>query len=377
MEKTTKTETNDEASIRPQRLKTLLRHLIDIYSPTGKEEEIIGYLRGYLKKHGLPVEVQNVDDGRDNLIVMPPGRDIQVVLMGHVDTVAAYDLDDYEWREDGDSVYGLGAADMKSGCAALVEAYISAWEHVEEPFPAALALLIGEEEDGDGARAFIEDYHVPWVVIGEPTALKPCLSHYGYMEIQIAIQGKRRHASLATRDKNPVESMLRLLLSLSEYVSKRRPELVYNIRDIYSPPGGFVVPDYCEVWIDAHVPPDAPIGEITVELEEMVERYTGESPSLDIALRFTTIHGGYDIPPKGAFVETIKDIYQSNSLEWAPQAFRSHSDANIFWEAGIKPIIIGPGQLEQAHAPEESVSFDQVCRAAHLYFDLIRSLRSD
>ena len=131
------------------------------------------------------------------------------------------------------------------------------------------------------------------------------------------------------------------------------------------------------MWIDAHVPPDAPIGEITIELEEVVETYTGKAPSLDIALRFTTIHGGYDIPPKGPFVEAIKNVYQSHSLEWVPQAFRSHSDANIFWEAGIKPVIIGPGQLEQAHAPEESVSFEQVCLAAQLYFDLILSLRSD
>ena len=377
MEKTRKTEKDVHSSIRPQRLRTLLQHIINIYSPTGKEEEIIAYLHGYLKKHGLSVELQDVDDGRYNLIVMPPGKDIQVVLMGHVDTVAAYDLDDYEWREEGDIIYGLGTADMKSGCAAIIESYLSAWENSTDPLPVALALLIGEEEEGDGARAFIEDYHVPWVVIGEPTALQPCLSHYGYMEIQIAIRGRRRHASLASREQNPVEAMLRLLLSLSDYVSNRRPELVYNIRDIYSPPGGFVVPDYCEVWIDAHVPPDAPIGEITIELEEVVETYTGKAPSLDIALRFTTIHGGYDIPPKGPFVEAIKNVYQSHSLEWVPQAFPSHSDANIFWEAGIKPVIIGPGQLEQAHAPEESVSFKQVCLAAQLYLDLILSLRLD
>ncbi|HEU18915.1 MAG TPA: M20 family peptidase [Deltaproteobacteria bacterium] len=375
MVKTRKTENEVYPSIRRQRLRKLLRDLIDIYSPTGKEEEIIGYIHGYLKKHGLPVELQDVDDGRCNLIVMPPGKDPQVVLMGHIDTVAAYDLDDYECREEGDIVYGLGAADMKSGCAALIESYISAWEKSSDSVPVALALLIGEEEEGDGARAFIEDYHVPWVVIGEPTALQPCLSHYGYMEIQIAIRGKRRHASLADREHNPVEAMLRLLLSLSDYVSKKRLDLAYNIRDLYSPPGGFVVPDYCEVWIDAHVPPDAPIGEITVELEEVVEKYRSKNPSLDMTLRFTTIHGGYDIPPKGTFVEAIKNVYQSHSLEWSPQAFRSHSDANIFWEAGIKPIIIGPGHLEQAHAPEESVSFEQVCLAAELYFDLLMSLR--
>ena len=376
MKKPTKTNDTPEPAVQPRRLRELLEHLINIYSPSGKEEEILDFLHGYLKKQGLPVVRQEVDDSRYNLVVVPPDREIQFVLVGHLDTVAAYDLEDYDYHEDGDTIYGLGTADMKSGCAAMIESYLSAWGKMSSRFPVALALVVGEEEDGDGAQALVNDYHFPWAIIGEPTDLQPCLSHYSYVEIQILTGGKRKHASLANKEQNPVETMLRLLLEFSNYMVKKRSGLIYNIRDLFSPPVGFAVPDRCEVWIDTHLPPNAPIGEITVELEEMIEKQRKKNQHLEMTLRFTTIHAGYDIPEKGPVVEVLKGLYASRSLTWKPHAFRSHSDANILWEAGIKPIILGPGKLEQAHAPDESISFQQVCLAAELYYELMIAMCS-
>ena len=48
--------------IQPRRLRRLLRRLVDIYSPSGKEEDVLSYVYGYMKKHGLPVMRQFVDD---------------------------------------------------------------------------------------------------------------------------------------------------------------------------------------------------------------------------------------------------------------------------------------------------------------------------
>jgi acetylornithine deacetylase len=73
-------------------------------------------------------------------------------------------------------------------------------------------------------------------------------------------------------------------------------------------------------------------------------------------------------------VEALKTVFAKRSLHWEPQAFRSHSDANVLWAAGVKPILLGSGQLEKAHAPDESVSFKQVLAAAQLYLDLLIAL---
>jgi acetylornithine deacetylase len=363
-------------AINIQRLRRLLRRIIDIYSPSGKEEDVLDYLHGFLKRHGLPVFRQPVDDSRYNLLVIPPVPEIRLAFIGHVDTVVAYDLENYGYEEKDDLIHGLGAADMKGGCAAMVEAYLSLWEADLHQIPAALILLVGEEEEGDGAERLVEEYHFPWAIIAEPTNLCPCLSCYGYLEIQLSAQGKRVHASLASRGQNPVESMLHLLLQISHYMKNQRPEGTYNIRDILSTQAGFAVPDWCEAWIDVHVPPHAPIGDISLELEEVTDKLKKENSQITSSIRLVTIEAGYELPERGLVVEKLKSIYAKRSIAWEPQAFPSHSDANQIWASGVKPILLGPGQLEKAHAPEESVSFKQVALAAELYRDLLLSLVS-
>jgi acetylornithine deacetylase len=360
--------------IQPRRLRRLLRRLVDIYSPSGKEEDVLLYVYGFMKRHHIPVVRQFVDDSRYNLVVMPPGIDVQVAFIGHLDTVVAYDLDRYGYQESEDQVTGLGTADMKSGCAAMVEAFISVWENGFNRLPVALALVVGEEEEGDGTERLMEDFYFPWAVVAEPTDLRPCLSHYGYLEIQICTRGKRLHASLADRTHNPVENMLNVLMKISRYMVDRRPEGVYNIRDLLSSHVGFAVPDWCEAWLDVHLPPHSPIGDVSLELEQIVEGIRRANPQNNAAIRFVTVHDGYELPEKGPVVEAVQKLFKMRSLSWTPQSFSSHSDANRLWISGVKPILLGPGQLHMAHAPEESVSFKQVQWAAEFYRDLMISM---
>lgn len=371
------TTSSDRLSIQPKRLKDLLSSLLDIYSPSGKEEEILQFLETYLKAHGVSAIRQNVDEGRYNLVVMPPETDVSLALIAHVDTVPAYDYDRFGCEEQGDLILGLGAADMKSGCAAMIEAYLTLVENVSASPLVALVLVVGEEEDGDGSRKLVRDYHFPWALIGEPTNLRPCLGHYGYLELEITTWGKRMHASLARQGENPIENMLRFLLRLTRYIETDRPEIVYNIRDLSSSQTGFTVPDRCNAWVDLHLPPTAPTGEITVEIDELLVMERREHPDFKGSLRFTNIHPGYELPEKGTIVEALIEVYLRSSILWEPEDFRSHSDANLLWAAGVKPILMGPGHLEKAHAPDESVSFKQVREASQLYLDLLVSLSRD
>ena len=363
-----------DSAIDPQRLRRLLHRLMDIYSPSGKEEEILAYLHGHLKRKGLPVIRQEVDDSRYNLIMVPPEGEARLALVGHLDTVVAYDLEQYGYEEEEDLIVGLGAADMKGGCAAMVEAYLSLWEAGHQNLPVALVMVVGEEEEGDGAERLMDEYYFPWAIIAEPTDLHPCMSCYGYMEVQVSTRGRRVHASLASQSQNPIECMLHILMQITHYIAENRPEGVYNIRDILSTQAGFAVPDWCEAWLDLHLPPQAALGEISLELEELVERLGKENSHIDTTIRLATVEGGYELPEKGSVVEALKTVYQKHSQPWAPQPFPSHSDANRLWASGVKPILLGPGQLSQAHAPEESVSFQQVIIAAEIYRDLILSL---
>jgi acetylornithine deacetylase len=363
--------------IDPNRLRKLLLRLIDIYSPSGKEEEVLSYLRGYLKRQGLDVTTQPVDEHRYNLIVAPDGSDIRLALIGHLDTVTAYDLDHYTAIEKDDEIIGLGAADMKGGCAAMIEAFLSLTNQGSIAQPVALCLVVGEEETGDGAAQLMKEYRFPWAVIGEPTDLIPCVQCYGYLESQINTVGKRQHASLAGRKKNAVEILLNGLLTFTNHMERKRPELIYNIRDLFTPPAGFAVPEYCEAWIDIHVPPDTSIGEIITEIEELVSGKDNGTSDITVQFRTETIDAGYDLPDKGRTLDAMKQVFADHGLPWQPRPFRSHSDANQIFSSGTKPILLGPGQLEKAHAQDESVSLRQVVKASELYFDFITKILSD
>ncbi|MFH1091137.1 MAG: M20/M25/M40 family metallo-hydrolase [Pseudomonadota bacterium] len=362
--------------IKPQRLRQLLRRLLDIYSPSGKEEGVVDYLFTYLKRHGLPVVRQEVDENRENLIVSPAGSEAEAAYIGHMDTVTAYDLEDFGYEEEGGLIIGLGAADMKGGCAAMIEAFICLQEEGFKDIPLALALVVGEEEEGDGAAQLVKDFHFPWAVIGEPTGLSPCLSHYGYLETHLTTQGRKLHASLANRGRNAVEDMLRILIRLTRYLENQREEVVYNIRDLFSSGSGYVVPDGCEAYLDLHLPPSAPVAEITLEMENLLVQERRAYEELEATLHFDTVEAGYILPEKGPLVEALKAVYQERALTWQPLAFPSHSDANQLWSAGVKPIIMGPGRLEQAHRPEESVSLAEVQTAAEIYYQTARRLIS-
>lgn len=361
-------------TINRTRLAQLLRKMINIYSPSGKEGDLIDYLEGYLKRHGLPVLRQRVEDKRYNLVVEPDEATPDLVFVGHVDTVEAFDLDQYGYQREGDTVWGLGAADMKGGCAAMIEAFVSLWENGEHDLPVALALVVGEEESGDGSRRLAREFQFSNAVIGEPTSLRPCLSHYGYLEIQLVTEGKRMHASMAREARRAVDGMLHLLLAYTRYLEQHRPEAVYNIRNLSSSDAGFAVPDRCEAWLDIHLPPRSKLGEITQEIEDVVKAEEALRPlTPSTSLNFHTIDAGYDLPVRGPLVDRLRQILEARGDPFEPMAFRSHSDANLLWNAGIRPIVLGPGQLEKAHTSEESASFAEVAEASEIYLALARA----
>ena len=361
--------------VQPERLKNLFKNLVNIYSPTGKEGEILKYAEKYLKNQNLPVSKQEVDENRFNLIVLPEKRDeIALCFVGHLDTVAAHDLDDYGFREEGDMAFGLGTADMKAGCAAMMEAFAVLAEGGETFPPVGLALVVDEEEDNKGVKTLVDEYSFPWAIVGEPTGLVPCLGHYGYLEIMLRTQGKRAHSAMPELGQNAIENMLKLLLQVTEYISSKAHGLVYNIRELSGFPGGFVVPDSCEAWLDLHLPPNSRIDMLKTEFERLLEEARENIPNLDVQLRFEDTYSGYQISQERPLVKKLKEVYRKMSLPWEPQDFRSHSDGNVLWSAGVDPIILGPGRLETAHTAEESVSFYQVLRAAQLYLNFALSL---
>lgn len=358
-------------AINPERLRTNFLDLLDIYSPSGKEEDIQLYLEELLKGAGFAVERREVDEERYNLLVtMGPGEPL-LYLVGHVDTVPAWDLESFGPQQDGDIIRGLGSTDMKGGCAAMVEAWLALAEALEpsQRPPVGLLLVVGEEENGDGSATFLESCRPPWVVIGEPTSLAAGFAHYGYLEANFVTRGLRSHSSLPERGHNAVESMLRVLLLLGSdpLFDRATSDIVYSIREMKSARAGFVVPDRCETWIDLHLPPDIDPNALQGAIRGIVADAGDLIPGLDLQVDFDFSAPGYNLGSDNPLARTLQQIYPVLGLSLQLDAFRSHSDGNLFYVAGVKPLILGPGSLETAHTPDEEVNFGEVIAAARIY----------
>ncbi len=365
-------------TIDPQRLQQTLMEMIDIYSPSGKEEDIQLYLEERLSVSGVPVIRQEVEEERYNLLSTMGAGTPSLYLVGHVDTVTAWDLDEYAASEEWGVIRGLGAADMKGGCAAMVEAWLALASLPEDERPSlGLLLVVGEEENGDGSARFLEDCQPEWAIIGEPTSMLPAFNHYGYMEIALTTRGRRIHSSLPELGHNAIESMLRVLLLLERIplFNKEETQLIYSIREMSSSRAGFVVPERCDAWIDLHLSPRLDPAVVRRAIDKILTKARRTISGLDLDTEFAFEASGYQLDMQNGIIELLEEIYPRLNLPLDFVPFRSHSDGNLFYQAGCQPLILGPGSLETAHTADEQTSFAEVEAAARVYAALALGFR--
>ena len=356
-----------------ERLFSLFRDMVDIYSPSGREEELSALLEQELEGTGLVVEKQPVDETRNNLLISAGGASPDTLFLGHIDTVPAYDIEHCGFSQKDGLCFGLGTADMKGGCAAMLEAFIVAAEQGALPESALLALVVGEEETGDGTQALLASRTFRSALVAEPTSLQPCFEHFGYVELLVRTFGYRRHAAMSDRDTNAIHAMLRFLVQLEDRIENDEPASVLNIRDLHSSESGFAVPDCCAVAVDLHIPPDVSVRDYSARLKIFVEEALSESRASRCEIDFPTLADGFRVEPAEPLPGALKDIFQTLEKEWVPGSFRSHSDANLLRDAGCRPVILGPGQLAKAHTRDESIDFEQISDAAEIYLRLLKA----
>jgi len=349
---------------RPARLEALFRALVAVYSPFDKEEEVLELLETFCAEQGVSHTRQPVDGERYNLVLGRP--DAPLVFVGHVDTVEAWDLDAVGPRDLGDGrVAGLGTADMKGGCAAMLEAYLVLRDRGLGN-RLGVALVVGEEAEGDGAAAFLHSARPGRVIVGEPTGLTLCAGHYGYVEAAFRAIGRSAHASLPELGENAAEALLRALHDLIG-AGGLRGELgaVVNIRHLETGWAGFAVPARARAWVDLHVPPEVSVQALCQDVERLLTR-CGQTA---VEVTFPTVHAGYQRPDDDPVVQAYRAAWGG-----VPDIFRSHSDANLFHAAGVPAYVLGPGHLETAHSEEEHVDLAEIQEAARRYVALAEAV---
>lgn len=363
------------------RLLRLLTDAVAQYSPSYAEEPVMEVFCARFAESGISYLRQPVpqlggvvSDERANLLVELGPQPAHMMWVGHVDTVPVIDDEHSGVQREGDILHGLGTADMKSGCAAITEA-VTALVECGAEFRRGLcvALVVGEEEYGDGSQALLAERSARLVVIGEPTGLVPCVSHYGYYECRLRTYGTRAHAALPEVGASAIHAMLEWMGAILDAACAApfAERMSVNPREIRGGGELFVVADECEAAIDFHVPPGISAERVGALVESARAQAADTHPACRLEFENVFWAPGYANAPDDPTLAPLGRAYDELQLPWKPAPFRSHSDGSLFYQQGAMPVICGPGRLEVAHTRKEHVSIAEVQRAARLYAAMI------
>ncbi len=359
----------------------LLTAAVEQYSPSFAEEPAMEVFASRLSENGISYIRQPVAeaggpiaDHRANLLIELGPQPAALMWVGHVDTVPIIDEEEQRIHREGDILHGLGTADMKSGCAAIVEAVVALVNSgVELRRGLTVALVVGEEEYGDGSEALLESHSAPLTVIGEPTGLQACVDHYGYYECRLTARGTRAHAALPEIGASAIHAMLewmqRILEAGGEPYFPRG--LTINPREIRGGADQFMVAAQCEAVIDIHAPPAIPCDLIDGLINETRTQALATHPRCELDYENLFWAQGYTNAPEDPLLRPLHRAFENTGLVWKSSAFRSHSDGSLFHQKGSLAVICGPGRLEVAHTRAEHVSLPQTVQAARLYAGMI------
>ena len=347
------------------------------------------YLASILEDQGYTIHlvIETVDDVEKANLVAWAGPEISggMILSGHMDIVPfegqpGWRSNPLELYTEGDSIFGRGVSDMK---VFLAQAVLAAKRYPIHQLKRPLVFIFtcDEELAGQGSARLIHklptlfaNYPLPDVaLIGEPTGYNVFSAHKGYATFDITIQGIGGHSSDPSKGLNAIEKMGDVIHLIQEINKDLRnkilpenkrlfPEVPSSTLNLGIIRGGLasnMIAETCNLTVSARVAPGDQIGEIITRLRERIE---GEIVPTMTSVAFDKHDPGITIgnvimapalhsPSNSAFCDLLCRVMNRDISGGAPYA----TDGGQFQQVSINSYICGPGLLEQAHQPNESI----------------------
>ena len=315
-----------------------------------------------------------------------------LVLSGHTDVVPvegqAWDTDPFKATVIGDKLYGRGSADMKGYIAtALVMApqFLASKANA----PLHFAFSYDEEVGCIGVRGLIKDLQdiglkTAGCIVGEPTLMQPIIAHKGTHRFRCCITGREAHSSYTTQGVNAIEYAARIIVYIRQ-MADRLQQL--ETRDYaFTVPfttmqtglirGGLaanIVPKECEFIFEARTLPGASEHKLFQEVKDYAATLLPEmqriEPNAAIQLELLNTAPGMNMQESDEIVKLAAALSRNK-----PNGAVSYgTEGGLFQAAGIPTVICGPGDIEQAHRPNEFVSLAQLAQCEAFMLRLLEN----
>jgi acetylornithine deacetylase/succinyl-diaminopimelate desuccinylase-like protein len=330
----------------------ILSRLVAISSenPPGDCKRIAEYVANLIRtRTKARVLRQKTPEGNVNIIAIL-GQP-RFFINCHLDTVpAGSGSPAFKLRRKNGKLYGLGATDVKGPIAALLSAL------VQTP-PRNLMLVFScDEENGKntGIRTFLASRYRRGLTSGivtEPTLLNVVRYHPGVCNLELSFPGRAAHSAYPDQGINAIERAAGFITKLAGY-RKRLTRYQYqgldptlNVAIIKGGVKSNVVPELCALKINFRNPPGLTPKKLCRELRRLAGNNKIKVKLVYSAPPLRTI------PESSVLVRMLKSCGAPSDIS----GVNYWSEAALFGQAGIPACVFGPGDIAQAHRPDEFI----------------------
>ena len=358
-------------------------------NPPGSDTAGAELLARELDRRGLKPELTEIAPGQANVTARLRGTGQAPALLfnGHIDVVppgeVPWEHDPFGAQIEDGKLFGRGAADMKSGLAAMLVAF-HAFSRVGTPRGDLIFSAVCDEEMGAaGALRLAADKvtrGVGAVVIGEPTGFNAYVAQKGLCWLELETVGATAHGSMPHLGRNAIEDMNALLTEVLSIHPQRGPDpalgtTTLNIGTIRGGVGPNVVPDLCRVSLDFRLPPGVTESDLMEQVRAAVARARGKLPGMRVVVRPTGSRAAVATPAQDRIVQLVLQVCREKlgrRQEPLPTPGFATDASALCSDPVIPFVIIGPGREELAHKPDEYVEIADYLKAIELYTEIAR-----
>ncbi len=292
------------------------------------------------------------------------GRGRSLMLNGHLDTVGVAGMaDPFAARVSEGRMFGRGAYDMKASIAAAMGA-IYALSASPPAGDVILTAVADEEVASAGTIAVLEKIRTTGAICLEPTSLKTCLAHKGFVWIEVRTQGRAAHGSRFDEGIDANMKMGRFLTRLDRLEAELRARAPHPL---LGPPslhaatlaggsGWSTYAEECTLRVERRTIP----GETIAQVEDEIRALGAESVQIVLARE------PFEAPPDA---EIVKAVRESGGGEFYGDT--PWMDAALLAAAGIETVVIGP-HGGGAHTADEWVDLDSTVKLTGILIETAR-----
>jgi acetylornithine deacetylase len=346
----------------------------------------IDYLSAELGARGFKLAVQPVEllgVSQSNLVAwLGPPRPDGLIISAHVDTVPfegqpGWTREPLRLEGAGDRIFGRGTSDMKGFIAECLDA-MRTFDAAKLVRPLVFVFSASEEVGCLGAKSvapalkqILGETPVPRLAwIGEPTSYTICHAHKSIVHFDVVVSGRGGHSGAPARGVNAIAVMGRVIETIGHLQEERRtkrdamfeaifPDSPYDVLNFGTVSGGLalnMIAEECTLRVSYRSLPDADPLALYREIARCIdtlERHDFASHDHEATIE---VGPAMVVPPlnsaRGTALERV--LFDVTGARDSGGALFG-TDGGWFSGSGITSLICGPGDLEQAHQPDECI----------------------